>query len=277
MSDKTKIINVMKTFENLSNDEEIKKLFFESNLASTKYYIVIRKAFDTTLGYILTLEKVNIKTGEKSKEVFTNFSTPDELVSQLNICKEKVREVVANISFITGLSNTFDDGKRLTFTFLDKIKVMCAYSNDSDSIYISTHADGISELSTTTKEELGSHILYYYDFEWLADYWKMFDNVKIEEKSTEILSEDRTCIDSSSSKDKDSVNHPAHYNRGNIECIDAMISAFGKEEVIIFCKINAFKYIWRAGQKTSNGIEDIEKATWYLNKGKELVDSCMSR
>ena len=29
----------------------------------------------------------------------------------------------------------------------------------------------------------------------------------------------------------DNVNHPAHYNSGSIECIDAMISAYGEEVV----------------------------------------------
>jgi hypothetical protein len=66
------------------------------------------------------------------------------------------------------------------------------------------------------------------------------------------------------------VNHPSHYNQGGIECIDAMLSAYGKEDVKAFCKCNAFKYIWRTGQK--NGIEDIEKAIWYLNKYKELSE-----
>ena len=27
------------------------------------------------------------------------------------------------------------------------------------------------------------------------------------------------------------VNHPTHYNEGKIECIDAMVEAFGKEAV----------------------------------------------
>lgn len=40
---------------------------------------------------------------------------------------------------------------------------------------------------------------------------------------------------------KNMVNSPAHYSQGNIECIDAMISAYGVEEVRTFCKINAFK------------------------------------
>ena len=66
------------------------------------------------------------------------------------------------------------------------------------------------------------------------------------------------------------VEHPAHYNRGNIECIDAMIAAFGKEEVATFCKINAFKYLWRAENK-GNYKEDMEKAAWYTNKANELL------
>lgn len=65
------------------------------------------------------------------------------------------------------------------------------------------------------------------------------------------------------------VNHPAHYNDGKIECIDAMIEAFGNNEVMSFCKINAFKYIWRAEYK--GGVEDIKKAAWYLNKYIELA------
>ena len=67
------------------------------------------------------------------------------------------------------------------------------------------------------------------------------------------------------------VNHPKHYNQGGIECIDAMISAFGKDNVAGFCVINAFKYIWRAADK--NGMEDVDKAIWYLNKFKELNES----
>lgn len=65
------------------------------------------------------------------------------------------------------------------------------------------------------------------------------------------------------------VSHPSHYNQGCIECIDAMVSAFGKEAVANFCLVNAFKYVWRNRDK--NGCEDVDKAIWYLNKFKELV------
>lgn len=65
-------------------------------------------------------------------------------------------------------------------------------------------------------------------------------------------------------KTYDPVNSPEHYTHGNIECIDAMLDNFGIEAVEDFCLCNAFKYIWRAGRK--NGIEDLKKAVWYLNK-----------
>lgn len=67
------------------------------------------------------------------------------------------------------------------------------------------------------------------------------------------------------------VDHPHHYNQGGIECIDAMVAAFGEKAVENFCLINAFKYVWRSRDK--NGFEDIDKAIWYLNKVKELNSS----
>ena len=85
-------------------------------------------------------------------------------------------------------------------------------------------------------------------------------------KESEILDEDNMF------KDDDKVNHPTHYQsynpKVNIECIDAMRAAFGDEAVTIFCKLNAFKYVWRASSK--NGNEDIDKASWYLKKYREL-------
>lgn len=69
----------------------------------------------------------------------------------------------------------------------------------------------------------------------------------------------------------DSVVHPSHYNQGGIECLEAMEAAYGKEATATFCLTNAFKYIWRTEHK--NGIQDIDKAIWYLNKYKELKSS----
>ena len=69
----------------------------------------------------------------------------------------------------------------------------------------------------------------------------------------------------------DPVDHPMHYNQGNVECIDAMQSAFGTPAVMNFCICNAFKYLWRS--KNKGGMEDINKAMWYLNKYLELGET----
>lgn len=61
----------------------------------------------------------------------------------------------------------------------------------------------------------------------------------------------------------DPVNSPDHYSSGNIECIDAMRSAFGDDAVMTYCRIAAFKYIWRADQKGAP-VQDVRKAIWYL-------------
>lgn len=66
------------------------------------------------------------------------------------------------------------------------------------------------------------------------------------------------------------VNHPSHYQGSGIECIDAMLAAFGVEEVASFCKLNAFKYIWRSNKKGKCS-EDLLKASWYLSKLNELL------
>jgi hypothetical protein len=64
---------------------------------------------------------------------------------------------------------------------------------------------------------------------------------------------------------KDNVNHPSHYTQGAIECIDAIKEAtkglFGIEAV---CTANIIKYVWR--WKFKNGVEDLRKADWYLQR-----------
>lgn len=64
------------------------------------------------------------------------------------------------------------------------------------------------------------------------------------------------------------VNHPSHYATGKYECIDVMLEIFGVEAVKTFCLLNAFKYNYRSGRK--DGLQDIEKAKWYLEKYIEL-------
>lgn len=71
---------------------------------------------------------------------------------------------------------------------------------------------------------------------------------------------------------KDSnVKHPSHYaNTTSLECIEAMQITFGIEAVIAFCKCNAYKYLWR--YKHKNGEEDLQKAKWYCEKLRVLIN-----
>ena len=68
----------------------------------------------------------------------------------------------------------------------------------------------------------------------------------------------------------DVVNHPAHYTKGGIECIDAIQAALTPEEFRGYCKGNAIKYSWRERHKGGN--EDLKKASWYLTKISEGDD-----
>lgn len=72
----------------------------------------------------------------------------------------------------------------------------------------------------------------------------------------------------------DMVNNPSHYASGKFECIEVMEDTLGKEAVMSFCICNAFKYIFR--HKKKNGVEDIQKAKWYLNKYIELEENTTS-
>lgn len=70
---------------------------------------------------------------------------------------------------------------------------------------------------------------------------------------------------------REEVNHPQRYAGGKYECIDVMTDVFGVDAVKSFCKLNAFKYLWREEHK--NGVEDLKKAVWYINKYIELSNT----
>ena len=62
----------------------------------------------------------------------------------------------------------------------------------------------------------------------------------------------------------DKVDHPKHYNEhpSGIECIDVV-------EHMNFNLGNAIKYIWRSDHK--NGLEDLQKAAWYIQREIERL------
>lgn len=65
--------------------------------------------------------------------------------------------------------------------------------------------------------------------------------------------------------DSDIVNHPKHYTQGKIECIDAIEAAVSELSGLdAVCTANVIKYVWR--WKHKNGLIDLRKAQWYLEK-----------
>lgn len=71
---------------------------------------------------------------------------------------------------------------------------------------------------------------------------------------------------------QNNVNHPTHYQSDSgIECIDAIQAMSSPDEFVGFLKGNIIKYVWR--YKNKSGVEDLEKAQWYLNKLIETQQS----
>ena len=68
---------------------------------------------------------------------------------------------------------------------------------------------------------------------------------------------------------EDLVNNPPHYNKGAIECIDAIEAMLTHEEYIGYLRGNSLKYRWRFRYK--NGVQDLEKAKWYEQRLMETL------
>ena len=86
------------------------------------------------------------------------------------------------------------------------------------------------------------------------------------EKSRKLLSNDLQ-----QRKRKDTVNHPSHYNYGEIEVIDFIEQVTKHYNPNVAYHIgNAIKYLARSPHK--NGKEDIDKARWYIERAFENWD-----
>lgn len=72
-------------------------------------------------------------------------------------------------------------------------------------------------------------------------------------------------------KDTASAINPEHYRKEKVQCIDAMRFFLSDEIVAHGCLFNIFKYLWRYADK--NGAEDIEKAKWYMQELKRIINA----
>ena len=74
--------------------------------------------------------------------------------------------------------------------------------------------------------------------------------------------EDRAIKMPESSK-PDNVNHPKHYLKGGLECIQVIKAQLTPEQNKGYLYGNVLKYMWRWPEK--NGLEDLRKAKHYLD------------
>jgi len=126
-----------------------------------------------------------------------------------------------------------------------------------DDIWITQDVDGMS-LMLKNQDDLYKIIM-------TGDAIDNFNDkfvISLQEEMMEYAKKMRK-LEKENEEPSDNVNHPSHYT-GKYECIDVMQDVFGDEATNDFCLCNAFKYIWRARKK--NGLEDVKKAVWYLNK-----------
>lgn len=127
---------------------------------------------------------------------------------------------------------------------------------------------------------------YYEDIPWSFalnevewEFLEYADDIKIQDSYAEFASKGGTIEDYAGvpfnadtlgfTPTNDSVNHPNHYNYGDIEVIDFIeqVADAYQSGSIAYCLGNVIKYVARAPFK--NGKEDLKKAAFYLNKAIE--------
>lgn len=80
-----------------------------------------------------------------------------------------------------------------------------------------------------------------------------------------VLNHDKVC---NSDKKEDIINEPNHYHKGGVDVIAFCNGKVSDEQMKGFYRVNVIKYVGRYELK--NGLQDLEKARWNLDKLIEL-------
>ena len=116
----------------------------------------------------------------------------------------------------------------------------------------------LGEIVEVTHHLVGDSL--YFNNKWYGDYsnWHNYFKPYVEEDVQEGFTLG------------DNVNNPSHYGQGKIEAIEYIKDFLTKEEYIGNLRGNIAKYLHRWRYK--NGIEDLKKARWYLERLIEEVE-----
>lgn len=166
-----------------------------------------------------------------------------------------------------------DKGNNVTQTFVGDVKTTFVENNESNNVpnYFWTNDDEKTILDYQLNLKKDNYKAGTYDGNNLDKHQETIVTNKtvIDNPMRKII---ENIFDENEFEEYDIVNKPKHYNSEVFpQAIDMMLQLFSKNDVLAFCKLNAFKYRMRCGLKNSDKIvEDIEKAMWYENKYKEL-------
>lgn len=132
----------------------------------------------------------------------------------------------------------------------DKIEIGSEWVAKVDYPYMTDILLG--EIVEVTHHLVGDTL--YFNNKWYGTSSNWYDNFKpyIEED----VQEDFTL--------GDNVNSPSHYGQGKIEAIEYISDFLTKEEYQGYLRGNIAKYLHRFPYK--NGVEDLRKAQWYLER-----------
>ena len=130
--------------------------------------------------------------------------------------------------------------------YLLKSKLSHLYIMDDNGLMTSKQEKALSFIDEAARK------LYMAKHGFSQQYYKLFYS-KPNEKDT---------------KD-DVINHPNHYTAYSREVIDTMQGDMTQEEFTGYLKGNIIKYISRYQGK--NGVEDLNKAIWYVTKLRDVV------
>lgn len=223
---------------------------------------------DTSKPYVPNLPEPELYINEDNRDsriATTIDTTKDELIKSKDIAKDIIEnKKISKFDYYTHIMNKFPE---LRDEFCKKVipisKDLC---------------NRLDEISKPLEPQCGST-----NGKTIAIYDESPDKCKValEEQILKCLDIMRGNSTDAPADDKGSiyeeVNHPDHYNVYDVEVVDMMERIFGIEETMSWCKLNAFKYRMRAGEKPTSTVEkDLKKEKWCLNKYKELKNKIHS-
>lgn len=149
---------------------------------------------------------------------------------------------------------------RLDIEGFDEVQI-CYFKKVKENAKLEVGTDGLKEIPKENKSEHQKLT----DLANRIELWELDENGDVIDKHVLMDKE----------QEKYDYINPNHYKQGSKEVIEMMQDIWGKENLIAYCEMNAFKYRMRAGLKPEQSVErDLEKAKWYSDKANRLRNGC---